>query len=155
MNTKTKKKLCWNCEGNVSLQDEQCPYCGVSLDVTPIPGTNGNHIHFDPPYKLNSLENALIPPAPYASVQSEEEQKEEELPVSSDGGSELKSTVISLSLALLGTVMVLFSLILFIFSDNKGVLTLNWNGAYWYVYLLIGIPLFYLGWRFAASSKDS
>ncbi len=26
-----KKKLCWNCEGNVSLEQEICPYCRASI----------------------------------------------------------------------------------------------------------------------------
>lgn len=35
MNAKPKKKMCWNCEGNVNLHAEVCPYCRTSLKQSP------------------------------------------------------------------------------------------------------------------------
>lgn len=27
----SKKRMCWNCEGNIPLQEEVCPYCRASV----------------------------------------------------------------------------------------------------------------------------
>lgn len=31
MDEKTKKKMCWNCEGNISLEEDVCPYCRAAI----------------------------------------------------------------------------------------------------------------------------
>jgi hypothetical protein len=31
MEEKTKRKMCWNCEGNIALEEEVCPYCRASI----------------------------------------------------------------------------------------------------------------------------
>lgn len=31
MDEKTKRKMCWNCEGNISLEEDVCPYCRASI----------------------------------------------------------------------------------------------------------------------------
>lgn len=152
MNTKTKKKLCWNCEGNVSLEDELCPYCGVSLDVTPIAGTNIQDMQLIPPYKLST--NPVDQPIPTAPYPSQEVNEEPPLEKTETYPNDVKTFAIPLALFLLGSVLILFSLILLIFSDSQGILTLNWNGNYWFIYLLIGIPLTYLGWRVASNNDD-
>lgn len=30
---KNEKRLCWNCDGDVSLHLDQCPYCGVDVNT--------------------------------------------------------------------------------------------------------------------------
>lgn len=151
MSTKTKKKLCWNCEGNVALQDETCPYCGVSLDVTPIAGTGGKDIHLIPPYKLvSNPQDQMIPEAPYPAQNPEPVTAEENtppLPEAEETFNDINTIALPLSTLLLGAILVLFGLILFLFSDSHGVFTLHWNGTYWYLYLIIGVPLLYFGWK--------
>jgi hypothetical protein len=31
MDEKTKRKMCWNCEGNISLEIDVCPYCRAAI----------------------------------------------------------------------------------------------------------------------------
>ncbi|MBA3239216.1 MAG: hypothetical protein H0T62_12830 [Parachlamydiaceae bacterium] len=31
MDEKTKRKMCWNCEGNISLEEDVCPYCRAAI----------------------------------------------------------------------------------------------------------------------------
>lgn len=149
MNTKTKKKLCWNCEGNVSIDNETCPYCGVSLNVSPMAGTDPNLNAFASPFKLPS-DNLSVPKAPYTAAPEEAiEQKDDAAPADEPDFalSDLHRTLLTLVSLSLGTILVVFAAILFLFSDATGTFTLHWNGSYWYLYLLVGVPLIYFGWR--------
>lgn len=143
MNAKPKKKkLCWNCEGGVALDVENCPYCGVYLSPT------------DKPEKNRSSNSALgksqtepsseIPIAPYAQDTAEAVQ-EEPSEIAGEGVSLLGSTLQPLLLLLTGAVFSIFGLALFLFS-HKGVFTLSWNGTYWFLYLLLGVPMLLFGW---------
>lgn len=143
MSGKTKKKLCWNCEGNVDLKHETCPYCGVSLNISPIAGTKPDP---KPPYR--STANSKVPPAPYPI---KEEEKSVEEPAASN---EFRSIAFSLTFLLLGSVLSIFSLILALFADANGIFTLRWQAQYWYIYLILAIPLLYFGWR-ASSQLNS
>ena len=107
----TKKKLCWNCEGSVSLQEENCPYCGVYL--SPSVGEEGMQEQieelFDPPYRINEEGRSDVPTSPFpveANLQLAEEVR----------GNDLKKIVLPLSMLLSGTVFFLFGLALFLFS---------------------------------------
>src|ERR1700682_6107444 len=67
-----RQKMCWNCEGNVNLDEENCPYCQVAL----FPQTdedNSSHSHnFSPPYKSeNHLMSSSIPKSPYGQQNSQ------------------------------------------------------------------------------------
>lgn len=151
MNARPKKKLCWNCEGNVSLKAETCPYCGVSVvglssDISPETPI--------PPYKLvNASQEAAIPLAPYAAVDEEASDKEveeesNEAPVEdSTKEDDSKRVILVLALLLAGSLFFIFGFALFLFSD-EGYLSLHWNAAYWFVYLLLSLPMLYLGFRF-------
>lgn len=78
MNATPKKKLCWNCEGRVDLELENCPYCAVYLG--PAPDDEGERTDniLAPPYKLVDSEEGegQIPISPYA-LEEVEEKKEE------------------------------------------------------------------------------
>lgn len=159
MNTKTKKKLCWNCEGNVAIIDETCPYCGVSLDVSPMLSNAVGSDALNPPYKYTqSTSETSIPLAPYRTEEQEPKaQVEETLPPPADTvrtTHELQKTAIALSSLLLGFTLLLFSAILLLFSDNNGYLTLRWSADFWYLYLIVGAPLLYWGWKTASSLDD-
>ena len=143
MSAKTKKKLCWNCEGNVELKHENCPYCGVSLNVSPLAGTK-THADLAPPYRVASNHSSSIPNAPYSSPSSETESKTtDKLP--STG--EFQAIAISLTFLFIGSVFGIFGILLFLFSDSQGVFTLSWHGSYWYIYVLLALPLLFLGWK--------
>lgn len=158
MSTKTKKKLCWNCEGNVSLDDEACPYCGVSLDVSPLAGTDPNTHAFASPFKPSTPSEPIIPKAPYAM---HSESKEATIPTEEPDFalSDLHRTLLTLLSLSLGTILIIFGAILFLFSDAHGIFTLHWHGTYWYLYLVVGLPLIYFGWKtlqdFHSQENDS
>ena len=135
MNNKNKTKLCWNCEGSIDLKAEKCPFCGVSTDVSPIPGTQ--------PKKAQAPQ-ASNKKAPAGFYQPKEEIQEE------SKESPFQATALAISALLLGTVLAIFSLMLALFSNSKGVFSLSWNGDWWYVYLAIALPLLWIGWRTAA-----
>lgn len=171
MNKKNEKKLCWNCDGSIALQQDQCPYCGVDL-TTPtsvldpftfqknnisIPsGESASYLGH--PFQ-KAYQDEAIPKAPYGSFQNlavsdeewnqaldgeenpVEEETEQETPTSSH-----KSEMIALMLLLPGVVFFLFGLMLLLFSHD-GSLTLEWNQTFAYFYFLGAIPLLILGWK--------
>lgn len=150
MTTTPKKKLCWNCEGRVSLEEENCPYCAVYLG--PAPNENGTSKDIlAPPYRLVESEEDTIPSSPYSDA-SEESTSEEETDFSV-AKSDMKDVVLPLGLLSAGSLFFLFGLVLYIFSEN-GVFTLSWNGEYWYYYLVMAFPMLFVGWR-ALQRTDS
>jgi hypothetical protein len=140
---KEKKKLCWNCEGSASFQDENCPFCGVYLSPLSISGT-GLDAQLNPPYKLDE-EQDEIPDAPYASSQEADDDHKEE---TVDGeASDVRTIALTMALLLSGIALTLFSFALLLFSHN-GFFTLRWNADFWILYLLVACPLLFFGWRF-------
>lgn len=162
-----KKKLCWNCEGNVSFQEENCPYCGVYLSPSD-ENTLDEEVEdlFAPPYRTEGEEEESedhVPASPYGIYEEEEEEQQpvnyefssadvkEAIKASSD---EVKRVIMPLSLLLSGTVFFLFGLALFLFS-RKGVFILQWNGCYWYLYLAFGLIALMVGWRALSQLEET
>lgn len=141
MSPKTKKKLCWHCEGSVSVDNDTCPYCGVNIaSVTP-----SDSLPLKAPYATVGESVTDLPEPPYPSSKKEAEETEEEQHSISQ---ELRHTAFAINMVGIGSILILFGLVLLIFSDPNGILTLHWNGSYWFIYPLIGVPLVYLGWKF-------
>ncbi len=69
MTKKNDKRLCWNCEGNVSHHITQCPYCGV--DVTKPPARDESTVfkNFASPFQTAPKAEPLSKP-PYATAQN-------------------------------------------------------------------------------------
>lgn len=142
MNAIPKTKLCWNCEGNVSLADENCPYCGVGVQSALLQGYQEN---FTPPYRLGSQQRSeTIPESPFKSKATEE--VEEESQEETEAAAEFKKFLITMSLMLSGSVFLIFGVVLALFSKG-GVFTLQWNSTYWYAYLILALPLLLFGWN--------
>ncbi len=145
MTATPKKKLCWNCEGRVSLAEENCPYCAVYLG--PAPDENGESKDIlAPPYRIVESEEENIPASPYALKKEDQEQEESEETDLSYAKTDVKEVVLPLGLLSSGTLFLLFGLVLWMFSEN-GTFTLTWNGDYWYYYLILSLPLLFFGWR--------
>jgi hypothetical protein len=155
MKTNTKRKLCWNCEGNVSKEKEICPYCGVSLEIGPIAGTEPNGSGFKPLFRNASpTSQNEVPQAPYSPGQENgsseivEAQEEEESLLATDASfSLLQSTLLTLLALQFGVILMIFGILLFLFSEKDGIFSLQWHASYWYLYLLAGLPLLYFGLR--------
>lgn len=145
MNHSPKKKLCWNCEGSVSLSEETCPFCGV----TAVPAFLEGAGDFAPPYATHTENDFEIPKSPYGfdddtSESKASQQSNEDL--DAEPVDDFKRTVFALIFLLCGSVFFLFSMALGLFSHN-GVFTLHWNANYWFIYTFLAIPLFFIGWR--------
>lgn len=153
MNKIQKKRLCWNCEGSVSLAEEICPFCGVSIIPASLDGYNQ---HFSPPYKLIAGNEKGVPVAPYLN---ENQQTDESPDVNSEDNDHGKSvdgfkrSVLATLFLLSGSVFFLFGLVLVLFSHN-GIFTLQWNGALWFIYSGLSLPLLFAGWRMMIKLDD-
>ncbi|MGZ3633930.1 MAG: hypothetical protein ACXWM7_06595 [Parachlamydiaceae bacterium] len=109
MSENTKKKLCWNCEGNVSLYEDTCPYCRASI----LPQIDSN---------------------------------QEENPTEKKESTEGTSTAITMALLMGGTFFFLFGCLLYFFSEGD-YFVLRWSNSYWFMYLLIALPMLYFGFQ--------
>ncbi len=157
MSKKNDKRLCWNCDGSVSLHLTQCPYCGV--DLTRDSGEKGEKASFSsfasPFQSAPTAVDASIPKPPFSNISAVSEDEwnhalgEEGEAVESEeevGFSTTRREMIALLLLLPGVVFFLFGLALFLFSSD-GVLTLKWSQSFAYYYFIGAIPLLFLGWR--------
>lgn len=156
MNKKSEKRLCWNCEGDISLHLSQCPYCGVDCRFAPKSEEEDPlKEEYGSPFQRAPQQESL-PQSPYSNLfsqdvsvsqeewnnsldkeRSEEEEKTSQLP---------KRDATALFLLLPGIVLFLFALILVLFS-YEGTLILQWDQKLSLFYFLGSIPLLYLGWR--------
>ncbi len=163
MSTQPKKKLCWNCEGRVSLKDENCPYCGVYLSpLGSDEDSESKETLFSPPYRVEEADQdeRKVPVAPYAAEQSHSPTRTQEaIKPSSELAktpfltSEMQSIVLPIILLLSGSVFFIFGVALMLFSQN-GVLTLQWNSDYWYLFFIFSLPMLYLGWYFIHNDSN-
>lgn len=155
MSTKTKKRLCWNCEGEVAMNAEQCPFCGVSMDAVSMQDTKPKDA-LAPPYKLVNSSSDKIPSSPYKKSQPQQDKVKKELPkeepkehlegtAPEHGHGDPRHFVLSLTFMLAGAAFAIFGVVLWLFADHNGHLTLRWNAHYWYVYLVVSLPLLYIG----------
>jgi len=153
MSSKTKKKLCWNCEGRVGFTEEHCPFCGVYLSPSPSAEESQHETEsYSPPYSIDSSDtDTNVPPSPYQSVRNEDIPTE-----SLEGGQmsltsvlpsdQMRQIIIPLGLLLAGSVFFLFGLVLLLFSRD-GKFTLQWNGDNWYFYFTVSLAMLFFGWR--------
>lgn len=159
MSTKTKKKLCWNCEGEVLMNAVQCPFCGVSLEVMAMQEKAKDAL--TPPYKLvNTPADGKVPASPYSKATSPKKEaapvnETEESVFNEHAHGDPKSIVLSLAFMLSGAAFAIFGIILWLFADHNGHLTLRWNAHYWYVYILLSLPLLYLGCKATQRARKS
>lgn len=144
-----KKKLCWNCDGHVALQEELCPFCGVYLSPTLETGVYEPSQVLAPPYRIVSAEqesHTFIPPSPFNLTQPQEATQESPTNIELSPVVGLKEMILTMILLFAGSLFFLFSIFMFLFGYN-GTFSLSWNADYWYVYLIIALPLFAFGWR--------
>lgn len=144
MNTTTKKKLCWNCEGNVQRDATNCIYCGVYLQHEEY--EEEDNLHLSPPYSSSGREDEeSLRDAPYKP--EETLSSELELGIREDSSKSILKRVVLAQISLsLSSLLAIFGVILFFFS-REGVLTLRWDGEFWPYYLLLAAPLFLIGLR--------
>jgi hypothetical protein len=144
-----KKKLCWNCEGNVAKDIDNCPYCGVYIHALDEESSG-----WKPTYHSSDQEDDI--PAPLYQIKGNEEsdlQVEEQAITSSSSvtiemsWALLQKDVFSILLLMSGSIFFLFGVVLFLFSQ-EGTLTLQWKSHYWSYFLGLSCPFIYFGWKF-------
>lgn len=151
MKATPKKRLCWNCEGNVPVNLENCPYCSVYLSTPSAEEAKEEEDEHTPPYRLvSSADDQKVPASPFSALESadpkEENQAKADPAEAAATMNEMKVIALPLVLLLAGSICFLFSLLMLLFSEG-GLLTLQWNGSFWYIYLLIALPMLYFGWH--------
>lgn len=162
MSARPKRKLCWNCEGNVQFGVEVCPYCGVSLTPGNEDSRDVKRANMPPPYKrVSGSTEQGIPKSPFATnpqssmvepTEQTEPEDTEEIPEKDKD--DVKLVITTMAMLMGGGIFVLFGFILLLFS-NEGYLQLRWSDAYWFVYVLIGLPMVYFGIQNLGKFTDS
>ena len=143
MKTADRQKMCPNCDGRVSYEVTQRPYCFATLQNVP-EGQQGS---------LFSLQDSLYSP-PFRPAPPIEEKKsspkiEQEAP--KEKIEETKEFWTILLLTLGGNLFAL-GILQFFFAD-EGLVQLEISASYWFVFVLLSLPLFYVGFRKAAYLK--
>lgn len=153
MSETQKKKLCWNCEGRVSFTQENCPYCGVYL--SPTTEGDGKDANLIPPYKLASVEEE-VPKAPYAAKNTGTAATAEKvLPVEAEQPKDdIRNLIVTMAMLIMGSGLFLFAIVLMLFSE-EGSFVLRWQSDNWYIYLLLSLPMLFLGWRYLQNISES
>lgn len=149
MQADVKTKLCWNCEGRVTHEEENCPFCGVYLSPTVSPTSSSD---ISPPYTFEE-ETDLAPPPPYGDKNTETMDNHineaESKSINGESHAETNSNlsiILPLTACLAGSIFFLFGFILLLFSQN-GVFSLSWNGDFWLAYLTFGFVMLLVGWK--------
>jgi hypothetical protein len=155
MSAVPKKKLCWNCEGNVSREVDNCPYCGVYLQGTELEEDS----IWNPSYRPSPDKTEEIPSPLYI----QEHQREIEEENSEKLGNEplnwpllfnqFKKDVFPLLFLMMGSVFFLFGVVLLLFAQN-GTLTLQWQGHHSLYFLLFAFPLIIVGWKYMQEENE-
>ena len=161
MKPNDRQKMCSNCDGRIPIEALSCPYCGseqsdAQKETQAFQGTLFKH------QALQDSLTSLYTPPYAARTHTEEENKKSEtykevksassiaqaaLPLSTEEKTETEQTssgvwpIIALSAAgnllTLGLLQLLFS--------HDGMLKLQWDSSYWFIYCLAAAPLFYFG----------
>jgi hypothetical protein len=159
-----RQKICPNCDGRVAYDATQCTYCFTALQVdnsvpkifTPPTPQETFSTLYSPPYSSKPAET--LGNSREASRETRVLPKTTPIYAEKDGGemidktetSETKSFWPLLSLILGGNLLTL-GILQFFFSDH-GTVRLEINGSYWFLMLLVSLPLFYFGLK--SSPKD-
>ncbi len=142
-----QKKLCWQCDGNVSKDIDNCPYCGVYLHETGLEDDSS----WNPSYSPSSLPSPEIPSPIYPLQIDEKTDLKKEGSEKSLGwlllGKQLKQDLLPLLFLMAGSLFFLFGFVLLLFSQN-GTLTLQWQSRDAFYFLFFSLPLMGLGWKF-------
>lgn len=144
---KEKQKICSHCEGRISVEADTCLYCGMPL-ISDSPVRPMQESVLTPPYGKTNVDYMKSEPDPVAKFKpaTPESGFPGEARVAVREEAEPKSGLLAVVMVLLGANLLVLGLMQGIFSD-EGVLRLEWNGKYWYLFCLLALPLLYQGIR--------
>ena len=167
MSAVPKKKLCWQCEGNVAKDIDNCPYCGVYLQAEDLGEIEEDSV-WKPSYRPSPNESEEIP-SPIYQINSENEEKSEARKAAAREQevreepliwnaifAQLKQDLFPILFLMMGSIFFLFGIVLMLFSQN-GTLTLQWQEKDGIYFFLFALPLIGFGWKYLQqiSSNDS
>jgi hypothetical protein len=155
MNTPSKTKMCWNCEGNVLLTEEFCPYCRVAVDGQPSSSPAAESPLYPPLYSTAPVATVPTSPPPFMTVQpaaspgliNTAHTVASQLPIDDEDEAADDNTftvVTTMAMLMGGIILLLFAIALYFFGHD-GYLELRWSDRYWFFYLLAAIPMLYVG----------
>lgn len=169
MKTVDKEKMCLSCEGRIPQNAEKCSYCGAeqknsyrapifqnqsledsltSLYTPPYQGKRPQFTQAEEPQPLQSLEpmykdvteeKPQMEPLFGSEAKEEEEQK--------------KSSLLPTALLFAGANFLFLGLLQLLFSKD-GVLRLEWNAHYWFLYCILSAPCLFFGYKKFKDLKD-
>jgi hypothetical protein len=134
-----KKRLCWNCDGTVDVHLSHCTYCGAEL-LRDQEAMEQEFSHEDEEESVFEEEGQF---------EEEEEEREHE-----PARIRQRSLTLPFMLMVPGTLLGLFGLMVWLFSHD-GALELRWDASYWYIYVLLSLPLLVFGWRSLGRSEEA
>ncbi|CAM0116815.1 hypothetical protein [Rhabdochlamydiaceae symbiont of Dictyostelium giganteum] len=136
MKSAERQKMCLNCDGRIPYESSQCPYCFAPIqmegDMKPFSSSREDPLAalYNPPYPSKPLS-----PSEGISLPSEEPVQE-----SKEEGMSFSST----AMLVVGSNLFTVGLLQFFFSE-QGILHLEMNASYWFLMLIISLPLIYFG----------
>jgi hypothetical protein len=178
MKSVDRQKICTNCEGRISLDAQECIYCGsIAIPsqqmVPPVPAFDHQSIQdslsslYAPPYSnmsANDMKNDKDKNKPRPILRDPQDNQlhaalgkfnhsqntTTDLNEQTEVG---KSSFVPLLMLLLGGNLLIVGLLQFFFSE-QGVLRLQWQSKYWFVYCLISIPVILFGYKKANDFRE-
>jgi hypothetical protein len=172
-----RQKICTHCDGRIAIESEHCPYCGSVAAIpeevkTPTPLFDHQSIQdsltslYTPPYSNKSSpymkqDKEKSPPkqTPRESHESRINASLGKINISGSTGVSIeekiegKSSFAPLLFLLFGGNLLIIGLLQFFFSE-RGVLRLEWDSTYWFIYCLIAIPAIYFGLKKANQCEE-
>lgn len=150
MKKETERRMCWNCEGYVSIHLTQCPYCRSFLQ-DPIISSNHNVQNFQSNSDLFDSSHEEPNDFHFNEKRSwEEVSTKENEEIESIAGSVVKN--LSKIFLFLSIGIFIFGLSIFLFGSKDG-LTLHWGRRSALLFMLSSFPLIYWCYRSISSSS--
>lgn len=175
--------MCSNCDGRIPIDADVCPYCAAEQRIVASSSSPKELHHqslqdsltslYSPPYAARN--SSLLHPSgekkdflnpnkpeplkePMAEKRFNNASSSSGLPsIPVDTGDEQhadegRSSFWPILLLSIGANLLTIGLLQLFFSEN-GVLRLEWNSSYWFVYCLAAFPLFFFGFKKANALK--
>jgi hypothetical protein len=146
MKSADRQKMCSNCDGRIPFDATQCPYCFAAVQTESSSGGT---------FKNQSIQESLtsLYSPPYKSGSPFDSEEKKAAPRAEEAVLNAKSEEFSetqgfwpILLLTLGANLFTLGVLQFFFAEN-GVVKLEISGGYWFLFLLLSVPLFYFGLR--------
>ncbi|NDD58401.1 MAG: hypothetical protein EBZ47_04005 [Chlamydiae bacterium] len=181
MKSKDRQKICTHCDGRIPIESESCLYCGHQGSVSLSESTSAPAPLFDHQSLNDSLSS--IPSPPYTnkssdSMKNDKDKLKQKPLVKENHDNQLnaalgkfnashsssavqvdqkeihQSSFAPLFFLLAGGNLLIIGLLQFFFSE-KGILRLEWNCSYWFLYCLLALPILFFGYKKASDFKEN